>query len=502
MWPHLGGLIVEHIERKVDEVVVSARVRGHRARCRHCGKYSGRVHGRYDRTLADAPVAGAGVVVVLQVRRFRCTNGKCAAVTFAEQVPGVTTPHCRATPVWQDMVARIGLALAGRAGARLAAAMGLNCGRDTILRRVRAQPDPPRGEVTVAGVDDFALRKRLRYATVLVDMHTRRPVDVLADRRIGTTQAWLRDHPEVQVVCRDGSAAYAEAINTGAPQASQVSDRWHLWKGLSDATLKEVATHSNCWAKTGPPIREGPRATTTRERWHHVHDLLDRGVGMLECTRRLNLALNTVKRYARITEPERLVRAPVYRPTLVDPYREHLRQRRADDPTVGVTQLLKEIKALGYQGSANLLARYINQGRVENDRASISPRRLTGLIRTHPEHLTATQRHLRDELTSACPEMIDLADAVHGFADLLTPSAGNANRLREWITTVRSYDLPYLHSFTRGLDKDTTAVTAGLTLPYSNGPTEGHVNRIKMIKRQMYGRAGLDLLRKRVLLTN
>ncbi|WP_342768939.1 transposase family protein [Prauserella flavalba] len=158
LWPHLSELIVEHIERKVDEVVVSARVRGHRARCRHCGKYSGRVHGRYDRTLADAPVAGAGVVVVLQVRRFRCTNGKCAAVTFTEQVPGVTTPHSRATPLWQDMVARIGLALAGRAGARLAAAIGINCGRDTILRRVRAPPDPPRGEVTVAGVDDFALR--------------------------------------------------------------------------------------------------------------------------------------------------------------------------------------------------------------------------------------------------------------------------------------------------------------------------------------------------------
>lgn len=203
-----------------------------------------------------------------------------------------------------------------------------------------------------------------------------------------------------------------------------------------------------------------------------------------------------------MTEPERLVRAPVYRPTLVDPYREHLRQRRAADPAVGVTQLLNEIRALGYQGSANLLARYINQGRVENDRASISPRRLTGLILTHPDRLTDAQRHLRDELTGACPEMIDLADAVRGFAGLLTPHADNATRLQEWITTVRCYDLPYLHSFTRGLDKDTAAVTAGLTQPYSNGPTEGHVNRIKMIKRQMYGRAGLDLLRKRVLLTS
>jgi transposase len=108
---------------------------------------------------------------------------------------------------------------------------------------------------------------------------------------------------------------------------------------------------------------------------------------------------------------------------------------------------------------------------------------------------------LRDELTTACPEMIDLADAVRGFAELLNARAGNEKRLQEWITTARAADLPYLHAFTRGLDKDAAAVAAGLSLPYSNGPTEGHVNRIKMIKRQMYGRASLDLLRKRVLLT-
>ena len=398
------------------------------------------------------------------------------------------------------MVAHIGLALAGRAGARLAATLGMTCGRDTLLRRARDRPDPPRHELHVVGVDDFALRKRLRYATVLVDMDTRRPVDVLADRRVDPTATWLRTHPEIRIVCRDGSAAYAEAINQGAGQAVQVSDRWHLWKGLGDAALKEVATHSGCWAKATLPIREGTRAATTRERWQHVHDLLDRGVGLGECARRLNLSLNTVKRYARIAQPERLVRAPAYRPTLVDPYREHLRQRRAEDPAVPVTRLLAEITALGYRGSANLLVRYINQGRVENDRPPISPRGLTGLILTRDDNLSDTQRRLRDELTTACPEMIELTDAVRRFAELLIPCEGNEERLQEWITTVRSFDLPYLHAFTRGLDKDTLAITAGLTLPYSNGPTEGHVNRIKMLKRQMYGRAGLDLLRKRVLL--
>jgi transposase len=327
-----------------------------------------------------------------------------------------------------------------------------------------------------------------------------RPVDVLADRRIGSTAAWLRTHPEVRVVCRDGSAAYAEAIRQGAARAVQVSDRWHLWKGLSAAVLKEVAAHSSCWAKTSLPPREGTRAASTRDRWQRVHDLLGQGVGLGECARRLQLSLNTVKRYARITQPERIVRAPAYRPTLVDPYREHLRQRRAADPAVGATQLLTEIKKMGYRGSMNLLVRYINQGRVEGEHRPLSPRGVTGLILTRLENLTETQQRVRGELTKACPEMIEVTDAVRSFAELLNPRAGNDMRLREWITTVRAADLPYLQSFTRGLDKDTSAVAAGLTLPYSNGPTEGHVNRIKMLKRQMYGRANLDLLRKRVLL--
>jgi Transposase len=138
----------------------------------------------------------------------------------------------------------------------------------------------------------------------------------LADRRVGSTAAWLRAHPGIRVVCRDGSAAYAEAITQGAPRARQVSDRWHLWHGLSQAVLKEVATHSGCWAITSLAPREGRHAATTRKRWRRVHDLLDHGVGLGECARRLNLSLNTVKRYARIAQPERLVRAPAYRFTL------------------------------------------------------------------------------------------------------------------------------------------------------------------------------------------
>ncbi|MER6691524.1 hypothetical protein ABT329_20925 [Streptomyces minutiscleroticus] len=155
----------------------------------------------------------------------------------------------------------------------------------------------------------------------------------------------------------------------------QVADRWHLWHGLAQTALKEVGAHASCWAKFGPPLPEGRRAATTRERRRQVHDLLGQGVGLLACARRLGVSLNTVKRYARHREPDRMVRAPVHRACPADPYRDHLRSRRTEDPAVPVTHLLAEIREQGYTGSANLLVRSIDQGRVEADHAALSPER-------------------------------------------------------------------------------------------------------------------------------
>lgn len=334
----------------------------------------------------------------------------------------------------------------------------------------------------------------------IIDAVTRERIDVLPDRLASTLEAWLRTHPGAEIVCRDSSGAYAEAIRRALPGAIQVGDRWHIWHNLAEAVLKEVAAHSVCWAKTGPPHRDGKRAVTTRERWQQVHDLLGKGTGLLECARRLNLGLNTIKRYARITSPERLVRAPQYRPTLVDPYRDHLRHRREEDPAVGPLRLFEEIKALGYKGSLNLLYRYITQGRVESDRPAMSPRRVARYLLTRPDQLSEQQREYADNLTSAFPEMTAIAGLISSFAALLTPAGVNAALLAEWIADARAEDLPFLHTFTRGLDQDRDAVNAAVTYVYHNGGTEGVNTKIKLLKRQMYGRASFSLLRHRILL--
>lgn len=255
----------------------------------------------------------------------------------------------------------------------------------------------------------------------------------------------------------------------------QAPGRWEtsgICGNLAEAVRQEVAAHS-AWAKAGPLPTEGPRAQTTQQRWAQVHDLLDQGVGLLDCARRLNLSLNTVKRYARAPEPDRLIRAPAFRPTLVDPYRDYLRGRRAEQPAVPLLRLLREIRQQGYTGSHNLLVRYINSGRLDGDQPAMSPRALTRFLLTRPHALTDPRRDRLDQLTATCPEMTTLASLVREFAALLDPADGNDDRLTAWITTAQTADLPHLHAYTRGRDLDRDAVNNALTLPYSNGGTEG-----------------------------
>ncbi|WP_106241684.1 transposase [Nonomuraea fuscirosea] len=215
--------------------------------------------------------------------------------------------------------------------------------------------------------------------------------------------------------------------------------------------------------------------------------------------RRLNLALNTVKKYARAPRFEQLIGGAKRDTTLVDPFRDHLRSRRAAEPGVPVQTLLKEIKSMGYQGGSTLLYRYLGQGRAEAAQPPPSARRVAIWIMTDPAHLSAGRAVRLQEVLDGCLELKQATEHVRTFADLLTQRQGH--RLDEWINEVRASELRPLRSFAEGLLIDHDAVVAGLTLPYSNGPTEGVINKVKSLKRQMYGRAGLALHRKRILLT-
>jgi hypothetical protein len=299
------------------------------------------------RHLADEAVGGRPVRIDLTVRRFYCEVPGCTKVTFVEQVPGLTRRYQRRTPALQKVVDAIAIAVAGSAGSRLLAALHQAISWMSVLNALMRITLPARPVPGVIGIDEFATRKGHRYASIIIDAVTGARIDVLPDRRMATVTDWLRTHPGARYACRDGAAGYAQAITNADPSIHQVADRWHLWKLLAEAARKEVAAHSACWGALGPPLIEGRRAASTRERWAQVHDLRAKGVGLGECARRLNLSMNTVKRYDRAPKPEAMIHAPIYRPTLLDPYREHLRHRRAENPAIPLIHLLGEITAPG-----------------------------------------------------------------------------------------------------------------------------------------------------------
>ncbi|MGY4907204.1 ISL3 family transposase [Streptomyces sp. 900116325] len=522
LFPSIADVAVLSVDVNIAIVRVDVRCTAAGASCPGCGAWSARVHGSYLRFPADVPSAGRSVLLQLRVRRFTCRNAECGRRTFVEQIPGLTRRNGQRTERLSSTVAAIGLALAGRAGSRLAAILGAPVSRSTVLRLVDALPEPEVPAPRVVGVDEYAARKGRHYGTVLVDVETRRPIDLLPDRESSSLAAWLAQRPGIEVVCRDRAPFFAEGASAGAPQAVQVADRWHLWHNLSEAAERSIAQHRQCLRilvpetpepteteadpteeSSGSPWPTGHRfADRTRTVHATVHALVEAGHSRRAIQRQLGMTSRTVKRYADAARPEDLFTGQWQtRASVLDEYKPYL-DNRYNEGRTNAWKLWEEIVPLGYQGSYQRVRAYLHQKRTCPRPVTArppSPRAVAGWVLRRPETLSETEHLSLKNVLANCPEIDALTRHVRSFATMLTERKGE--RLPDWLDAVRQDNLPSLHTLAAGIDRDRDAVTAGLTLPWNSGVVEGHVNRIKMLKRQMFGRAGFALLRKRVLMS-
>lgn len=498
--------------------------------CPLCSESSSSIHSTYRRCVRDVTCGGRQVQLSLRVRKFFCRNELCPRKIFTERIPQFVEPWARMTIRLGLALQSIGLATCGKGGTKLAARLGMQTSRSTILRRIMELPDPPAGSVVYVGIDDFAFRRGYRFGTILVDMESHRVVDLLPDRRAETAARWLRQQPDVMVVSRDRGGEYASAASVGAPQAIQCADRFHVIKNLTEAVqgllarcqaelltslnTEEAPQNQPCqsiisieeWRPPEPAHVEKVRLARRAGRYvryRQVVDLDRQGIPTKEIAGRLGMSDRTVRDWLRRGAfPEAKRRRK--RQSSFDAFAPYVLRRGPRGEHNGLT-IFREIQAQGYPGTERSVYRYLKTLKQVEVRTAINPAHIrkysantaVWLFVRNPDVLDEGEREDLATFCQANPALKRAYSLIQDFLNMVHKPEGE--RLDAWLTTVAESDLLELQSFASGIEKDKVAVRAGLTWPLNNGMVEGFVTKLKLIKRQTYGKAGFALLRRRVL---
>lgn len=536
-WSHIR---IENWCLERQTLIIDISLRSRRAECPDCKTSSEKIHSRYIRKLSDLPCTGLAVRINFAVRRFFCTSTSCPRVTFAEQFTDLAPRYGRKTKRLLEKQCRVGYELGGEPGKRILTLFEVPMSGDRLLDLVRAAREETIPEPRVLGVDDWALRRGQVYGTILVDLERRCTVDLLPDRETETLARWLHQHPGVGIITRDRSQAYIEGIRQGAPQAMQVADRFHLLRNLFDALkrmferrpkeLREaekkiasvISQLENDLPNNTSPQDEGddlspsgtiPRAPNSKEslstfrelRFSEVKELQIQGLSQREIARRLGMARGTISRYFSVMQLPAKSAVPQCT-SKVTPYLPYL-QKRWDEGCRTGTSLFQEIQSQGFRGSYSSLWRALTKfpknaimpssNPVVDGWHRWSPNQAAWLLLSRPEALSPKQEIAREILCRISTAAEMAYPLVQNFAQMVRER--QSEKLNAWIEKAENSKIPELKRFAKGLQNDYEAVKAALEYPWSNGPVEGHVNRLKLIKHQMYGRAKFDLLRRRVL---
>ena len=521
-----AGLAVERVVVRPDRVVVAVRARAATASCPMCRRRSRRVHSRYIRHLGDLPWQGRIGHLELQVRRFRCSAPRCPRRIFAERLPEVALPRVRRTVRLAEAQRRIALHAGGESGARLADRLAMPVSGDTLLRLIQAAPLPVAPSPRVVGIDDWAWRRGRRYGTLIVDLERSRPIDLLPDRDGETVAAWLKAHPGVEIVARDRAGAYADGARTGAPDAVQVADRWHLLRNLGDALAGILDRHHRAirsaakaaTAVTTVPVPSAPpelrpltrsqqrkldKQAARQARFEEVAALHARGWSQSAISRNTGLDRATIRTWLRAGRPPSWSK-PAYG-SAIDRHAEYLRQRWAEGCT-NTARLWREIRDRGYSGRPKTVQEWVRYrlrgtgaGPADLAQAAAawkapSGRRAAWLVVADADEIDDTTGKFVEALLAGSPDLAAVIALAREFRAMVRER--RADGLDPWFAATEGTALA---GFAGGLKRDLAAVRAGLSLSWSSGPVEGQVSRPKTIKRTMCGRAGFDLLRYRVL---
>jgi transposase len=542
-----ASLALDHFALDGSTVTLFLRTTSATAACPACGQESSHVHSRYVRRLHDLPLQGRQTLLELTVRRFFCRNPDCPRKVFAEPIPDLASPHARSTSRLTDALRAIALSTGGEAGSRLASKLAMPTSPDTLLRRIKqgeANPTPippPR----VVGVDDWAIRKGHRYGTIVVDLERGVVLDLLPGRDGESLKGWLRQHPQVEWVSRDRWSAYADAAAEAAPQAKQVADRWHLLKNAREALERFLERHNHTirQAFAPPPVADAalatapPAATTGTtgletssllatpaqaaarqraptakqkrrlQRYQEVRSRHQQGQSLRQIAREMGLAWRVVRRYVQSDHCPDWRAGRIHRSRAVG-YRDRVDAWLAQGNR-NVAQLHRQLQAEDPALRYDALRLLVNQRLAllgeQRQRANAakpapppapSPRELSFAVLIKAEQRSEDQRHQLERLKAGEARLAEAVGLLEGFAALVRKQPGAS--LQQWHEAVARSDCAELQRFADGIKQD-KAVEAALEAPWSNGPVEGAVNRLKLIKRQMYGRGSLELLRRRVL---
>jgi transposase len=525
--PNPDILILDRIDQEVDRFLLRVHVE-QRPACPVCGKVSRSRHSRYRRCLQDFPWQGVSVQLWATVGRFRCQNASCPRKIFCERLPRIARAYGRQTERTAEIVRLVGYVAGGLPGQRLLQRLSIATSDDTVLRRIRQKPDQEPSVLPIRnlGVDDWAWRKRQDYGTILVDLDLHRVVDLLPDRAAESFSEWLKQHPEIVTVSRDRCGIYAEGAALGAPQSQQIADRFHLVLNLS-ATMERVLeersrqlilppledpaiesqppTGGDAGVDTPRPTARPTQSELKRqrrlERYEQVMALFQSGQSQAAISRALGIERKTIRRWLRRGEfPER--KPPHRRPPKVSEFGAYLEQRW-NEGCHNASRLYHEIREKGYSGKRAMVARFVagwrKTGKTARPNAPerISPKHAAILVTRSADQMRDEQQRLFDRIAGQCPDVVVLRQIALSFRAALT--AEDSTHLRRWIEGAKRSEFGHVVRFAYGLQKDISAVSAAVDTSWSTGQVEGQINRLKMIKRQMYGRAGFELLRARVL---